>query len=219
MTTPHDPDIRLPGVLKRSSQGETPIRALFTAEHSPRLIKGDVIRHVRQIQGKLDAAEQEAEAVIARAHEEAAALRQRAIDEARVEVTQEMCSALEHARGEYDRLMANSEEDIIALAIQVAERIIHQKITMDPQTLKHILKGSLEIVRDRRQITVLVHPDDLELMQSWRAELLEHVETTALFFAASDEVERGDCLIDTEAGRVDARLSIQLDNFKRALTS
>lgn len=213
------PSVTLPTVLKLSAQSATPIRALFTSEHSPRLIKGSVIRHVRQVHTQLEEAEAQAAEIIAAAHEQAAELRQRTIDETRAEITREMCGALEHARSEYDRLIAGSEQDIIDLAIQVAERVIHQTIALDSEALKRIVQGSLELVRDKRQITVFVHPEDLGSMQSWRAELLNHVETSSLFFEAHDEVERGDCLIETEAGRVDARLSIQLENFKRALSS
>ena len=207
----------LPTVLKLSAQSAAPIRALFTAEHSPHLIKHQVLRHVRQIHGKLQESERHAAQIIEEARQEAIALKEDAREEARQEVLAELHDVLAHARGEYDRLIADAEQDIVTLAMQVAQRILHHRFEVEPLTLKHMIEGSLELVRDKRQITVRVHPDDLPRVQAWHQDLLRQVETSALFFEAEPELSSGDCLIDTEAGRIDARVSVQLDNFQRAL--
>ena len=217
MSQSEAPKEALPTILKLSAESAAPIRALFEGEHAPRLIKRDVLRHLRQINAQLEESKARAEEVLERAHTEGEAIRAEALEQARQEVVREHHQALERARERYERVIQEAEGDIIALAVEVAERIIHQSIALDEQTLKRIVVGSLELVRDKRQITVLVHPEDLARMQAWRLELLEHVDTTALFFEDDESLERGDCLIETEAGRVDARLSVQLESFKRAL--
>lgn len=209
----------LPTILKLSAQSAAPIRALFTAEHSPHLIKHQVLRHVRQIHGKLQDSEQLATQIVEQARQEAIAIKEEAREAAKQEVLAELHDVLAHARGEYDRLIHNAEQDIIALGMQVAQRILHHRFEVEPLTLKHMIEGSLELVRDKRQITVRVHPDDLPRVHAWHQDLLRQVETSALFFEADPELTPGDCLIDTEAGRIDARVSVQLENFQRALAT
>lgn len=131
-----------------------------------------------------------------------------------------MLTHLERARCEYDRLLQDAEQDIINLAMHVAERIVHQRLSVEPETLKSIIKGSLGLdsVRDKRQIIVRVHPDSLSAVEGWYQELAQSVETTALFFEEDSQLAPGDCVIDTEAGRVDARLVTKIENIKGALT-
>lgn len=215
--SPDSPAPVFPTVLKLSAQSATPVRALFTAEHSPHLIKHQVLRHVRQIHGKLQESERLAGEIIEQARQEAVSIKEEAREVARQEVIAEFHDVLAHARGEYDRLIADAEQDIVALAMQVAQRILQHRFEVEPQTLKHMIEGSLELVRDKRQITVRVHPDDLSRVHAWHQDFLRQVETTSLFFEADAELSPGDCLIDTEAGRIDARVSVQLENFQRAL--
>jgi flagellar biosynthesis/type III secretory pathway protein FliH len=50
-----------------------------------------------------------------------------------------------------------------------------------------------------------------------RGALVAEVEGAALYFEADERVGRGGCVVETEAGRVDARLEVQLDVMRRAL--
>lgn len=53
-----------PTIIKLDAQSAVPIRELFSAEHSPRLVKRDVLRHVRQVQDRLNSSEELARQVI-----------------------------------------------------------------------------------------------------------------------------------------------------------
>lgn len=210
---------KIPKILKVSEQGGEPVRALFTAQHAPKIVRRAVLQSLRQVQTQLEEVDARAQQIIAQAEQQAEAIREQAREQGRAEALSELLAALNSARGEYARLIDEAEQDIVTLAMEVAQRIVHRQLQLSPETLRDILRGALELVRDKRQITVLVHPDDLELVSGWRHELSELVEARTIFFEADERVEHGGCFIETEAGRVDARLSTQLDTFKRALST
>jgi flagellar biosynthesis/type III secretory pathway protein FliH len=66
---------------------------------------------------------------------------------------------------------------------------------------------------------VLLHPEDLELLQRLDSPLLEAARTSPAAFLAAPEVTRGGCLVRTRFGTVDARRETKFDLLKRQLLS
>ncbi|HEU4703285.1 MAG TPA: FliH/SctL family protein, partial [Conexibacter sp.] len=71
--------------------------------------------------------------------------------------------------------------------------------------------GALRRLSERRRVTVLVHPDDLELVraaaESFASELggIEHCEVQA-----ERRLARGGAVVRTDEGQVDASIETQL---------
>ncbi len=217
----NEPAIQLPSILKatdlaESGRGES-IHALFSEEQAPRMIKRRVWRSIRQVHDALSEADAEAKRIVEEAEANAAAIREEAREEGFQEGLRELTRALAAARDEYTRVMEESEEDMLELAVRMAERIVRRRIELDPATSAEITRGCLELVRDRQQITVFANPEDIPTLEQWRESLVEVVEARLIHFEPDPGVGRGGCMIETEAGRVDARLEVQLESFKRAL--
>lgn len=213
--------VELPTLLKandlaESGRGES-IRALFSEEQAPRMIKRRVWRSVRQVHDALSQADAEAKRIVEEAKAEADAIREAAHQDGYQEGLRELTRALATARDEYTRVMEESEEDMLELAVRMAERIVRRRIELEPATSAEITRGCLELVRDRQQITVFANPEDIPTLEQWRESLVEVVEARLIHFEPDPGVGRGGCMIETEAGRVDARLEVQLESFKRAL--
>lgn len=218
MNTPEDlPE--LPVLLKAPAGRARAVSALFQGEHAPQLVKRRVIQSMRQVHGALEEAQQEAKGIVERANEEAAGIRQAAYDEGYEEGIRQLTRALASARNEYDRMLAQSEEDMLELAVRMAERIVRRQIELAPESVAAIARGCLELVRERRQIIIYANPLDVPQLEAWREDLTQSVEARSLHFEPDPQIGRGGCMIETEAGRVDARLDVQLDSFKRALLS
>ena len=213
--------VELPTLLKandlaESGRGES-IRALFAEEQAPRMIKRRVWRSIRQVHDALSQADAEAKRIVEEAKAEADAIREAAHQDGYQEGLRELTRALATARDEYTRVMEESEEDMLELAVRMAERIVRRRIELEPATSAEITRGCLELVRDRQQITVFANPEDIPTLEQWRESLVEVVEARLIHFEPDPGVGRGGCMIETEAGRVDARLEVQLESFKRAL--
>ena len=111
----------------------------------------------------------------------------------------------QHARAE--RL----ERHAVDLALFLAEKVIGGAIAVQPEQVIEAVRGALRGIVERERITVLVHPEDLELvrdaMDGMRATLggIEHCEVQA-----ERRVSRGGAVVRTPDGDVDARVETKL---------
>jgi flagellar assembly protein FliH len=102
---------------------------------------------------------------------------------------------------------AEAEDDIVALAHEIACRILGQRV-LRPDVLKEMTLHVLREHGTRKSLAVHVHPDDLEL--------LETVGDVPWDWVADSAVDAG-VLLRSPQGGLDARLSTQLRAATEAL--
>lgn len=203
--------------LIRSPQGTgQAIKALFE-EPARRLVKREVLSHVQHAQDALGEAQAQAQEIIEQAHLQAQEIREQARKEGAHEGHTEATKLLGYARAEYERLLQAQEQDMLDLSFGIAQRIIAREIALNPDVVKGIVLNALDQVRNKRQIVLIVHPEDALMLEQDRALLGSRVEGAKLYIEEDDRVERGGCVIETESGRVDARLDVQLGALRDAL--
>ena len=107
------------------------------------------------------------------------------------------------------------EEAAVQLALQIAERVVAGAVAASPERLLDSVRGALRTVIERERVTLLVHPDDLDLMRSAVGEVagslggIEHIEVQE-----ERRVRRGGAIVRTALGEVDARLETKLDRVR-----
>jgi flagellar assembly protein FliH len=103
----------------------------------------------------------------------------------------------------------------IELALLVAERVVAGAIAAAPERLLDTVRGALRTIIERERVTLLVHPDDLDLMRSAVADVagalggIEHFEVQE-----ERRVGRGGAILRTAFGEVDARIEAKLDRAR-----
>jgi len=213
-----DQEIKPVRVLKSPEGRGQSLRALFEPPER-RLVKREVLDRVQHAQQALEEAEQEAAQIIADAQARAEQLHQEAHEQG---IEQGQREALEHlgrARAEYDRLLRAQEQDMLDLALGIAQRIINRTVALDPSVIRDVVAQTLEQVRHKRQILVLLNPEDMRRLEPERAALQGVVEGASLYFDEDPQISPGGCVIETESGRIDARLEVQLAAIRAALNN
>src|SRR3954471_2632502 len=110
------------------------------------------------------------------------------------------------------------ERQAVDLALEVAERVVAGTIAASPERLFDIVRRALRTIIERERVTVLVHPDDLDLMRDGVAEVtgalggIEHLEVQE-----ERRVGRGGALVRTSLGEVDARVETKLERARAAI--
>ncbi len=110
-----------------------------------------------------------------------------------------------------DTVRAEVEQDAIALAFDLAAQIMAGAIDADPSLVLDVARHALRHITDRRQVTLVVNPDDLAVLSEGVSELqasLGGIEHLAV--QADRRVGRGGAVARTEAGEIDAGLGVQL---------
>ncbi len=119
-----------------------------------------------------------------------------------------------------ETVIAELEEDAMHLGLRLAEQIVGGAITVAPERLVDIVGLALRRLADRRDVTLVVNPADLELLKrsvgNLQAELggIEHCNVQA-----DRRVARGGVLARTEAGEIDATIEAQLSRAREIVAA
>ncbi len=106
------------------------------------------------------------------------------------------------------------ENSLVPLALTAVKKIIGQELETHPDTVIDIISTALKAVTQHKKIKIYVNPTDHELVEKARPDLkklFEHLES--LTISSREDITEGGCVIETEAGIINA----QLDNQFTAL--
>lgn len=128
----------------------------------------------------------------------------------------EMTALVAAACAEAEEARAQAREAAVVLARRMAEKIVGQAVELAPALMGDIAAQALAASRAKSGAVVLrVHPEDLAAVEEARGRW----GTGALVVRVVSDggVGRHGCVVETPAGRVDARLDSQLAALERAL--
>lgn len=192
------------------------VQAFFAAPNV-RVIRARVIEELTQIDIAVDAARREAIKIVDEAEDRAQQIREQAHLEGRAEGTREVLGEVARARKVYASALDAAESDMVEMAFRLAARIIGDAVERDPVRVESMVGGVLARARGRRDIVVVVCPEDLPALTQARPELVRHVDGVNIHFEIDPSLTRGGCVIQTESGRIDGRIEMQLDALQKAL--
>lgn len=117
-----------------------------------------------------------------------------------------------------EKLLRDSEDDLLQLSMAVARKVINREVAQDRQIILSLVVLALENLSEKDELVIRVHPDDYALLTSGLKDLVSRELATVSFsFKADPGVEIGSCQIETQRGTVDAGFEAQLDEVYRRL--
>jgi flagellar assembly protein FliH len=112
------------------------------------------------------------------------------------------------------RLRRESEEELVELSIAIAKRVVHRELTVDPETVRGLVKAAFERIGSQELNRVRVHPSHSSLIQA----LVEKACPDRRVELVSDPaLGPGDVVFETERGDLDASVGSQLEEIRRGL--
>ncbi len=128
-------------------------------------------------------------------------------------VTQKLALHAAHAHA-----LTQAERDIVDITQRAVGALLQAELTLSPEHIRSVVHQLVQEVRAARQITVQVHPSDRALLPSAH-ELATHAEAQgAIEIVDNPSLAPGDCVITSELGDIDARLSTKLEQLQQLLT-
>ena len=107
------------------------------------------------------------------------------------------------------------EADAIELALTLAAKILAGAFQARPELVVEVVQGALRRISDRRSITVLVNPADLEAVRAAVGELTAQGSGVELCDLQSDaRIGAGSAIVRTGEGEVDASVHTQLERAR-----
>lgn len=114
-------------------------------------------------------------------------------------------------------LQQTIDDEIIALALQITSKILHESSESRREQIVTQVKAALGAVQEAGGVVIQVHPADAAVLEEVRKELAARNVELALTIEPVASLPRGSCLLHTATRLVDASLDTQLFRLGDAL--
>lgn len=138
---------------------------------------------------------------------------QERVGNACAELRERMGEALREIDSLRARIVAESEQDLVELSLQIARKIIRQELTTSPEIIQTLTRVALAQLNSRTVARVRLHPEDARYLRQWSAS-----ERGSIEIIEDGAIERGGCVVQSERGTMDARIETQLTVIRDQLT-
>lgn len=117
-----------------------------------------------------------------------------------------------------DDIIRSSEKMMAEMILMIARKVIKDEIVERREVVINNIKEAIRRVKDRDRIDIRVNFADLDMTTAHKDELIKMMESLKKVNIYEDSrVERGGCIIETDVGAIDARISTQLDAIEEAI--
>ena len=180
-------------------------------------------------------AREEAEVIKMQAGEEAVSIRKKAHQEAyeeglrqaqqeiegdRQAAIQQSQALLEEARQSKLKVFRSCEGDIVRLVMAMVKKVIAGELNTNPDIIINILQEAIDFLDRPENITVYVNPQEVEnILEVMDKGYLTDIGTNHINMdiKADERVSRGGCLLESDAGSVDAQLETRIASVNNAI--
>ncbi|MCQ2576724.1 MAG: flagellar assembly protein FliH [Treponema sp.] len=129
-----------------------------------------------------------------------------------------MHRVLEAVMQRREEILKDTESQIVELVVLMARKVIkilseNQKNVVMANTL-----AALKKVKTRGEVILRLNVEDVKLTSEHVSEFIQHVENVKGITVMEDStVERGGCIVETDFGAIDARISSQLQELENKI--
>jgi flagellar assembly protein FliH len=118
-----------------------------------------------------------------------------------------------------EQMISRYTPQLVRLALDIAEKIVGKCVAEEPQIVAAVLERAKQEVAEGREIRILLHPADHQLLAEIRPDLVRYGEENGrtIEVVPCAEVSRGGCRLETEIGMVDATIPVQFAEIHRQL--
>jgi flagellar assembly protein FliH len=171
-------------------------------------------------------AQQEAEAIVEEAQEKRDAIFEETYSQAYEEASLKALADVEEARlaiSEATReleekralTIIQTEREVISMALGVAEKLIRQELTQNPQLVQRYVQDAISKAVNQEELTVFVNPESALVINEYIQELSQVDSVKRKITIVSDEsLIPGSCVVETALGKIDYRFERQIEDLR-----
>lgn len=174
----------------------------------------DADLRVRQM---IAAAEARALEIVAAAESSRDAIVAEAIEDGRRAGLARAGAVVAAAEAARDRRLAAVEREIAATALEVARTLLGRELATREDAVVDLAAGALAEARERREVTLRVHPDDARAVRGAGERLAAILARAPLAVRDDAGVARGGVVVETEGGWIDGTIETRLADLRRAV--
>ena len=115
-------------------------------------------------------------------------------------------------------ILNKGEQQMVKLALAIAEKILHQEVLTRKEIIMEVLKGALKNITETDGMKIRLNPQDFRYMMEVKKDFLQSFEGIRnIVFEEDASIKKGGAVVETMFGEVDARLESQLKEIQSAM--
>lgn len=126
-----------------------------------------------------------------------------------------LANSLELQFKEYEKAF---EKIVVNFSISIAEKLIRKKMD-EESVIATVISEASQKVLGADKVLIKVNPTDYELLKDSGRELFRDESFTKVQFEPDSKVDKGGCVIESEIGNVDAKISTQLNEIAQKISN
>jgi flagellar assembly protein FliH len=143
-----------------------------------------------------------------------AALRKEVEEQTRVALAK-LAATVEEVAAARTEAIRRAEADTVHLSVEIARRVLHRELSLDPGVLQALIRAALDKLRGQEIYRVKVHP---ELAPVIERALEQNGRHQAVEVVADSLQPKGGVVFEISRGALDASVDTQLREIERGLT-
>lgn len=186
-----------------------------TPDPAARVVRAADYATLVQSQALLDEARAQADAIVASAQEAFEAERRRGYEDGKQEALLDRAEKMIETVSRTVDYFANVENEMIDLVMGAVRKIVDG--FDDREKVKIVVRNALAVVRNQKQMTLRLHPEDVEVVRVGINDILAAYPGVGYLDLMPDaRLARGACILESEIGMVEASLEGQIAALRNA---
>jgi flagellar biosynthesis/type III secretory pathway protein FliH len=116
----------------------------------------------------------------------------------------------------YDSVFSQHNDQIAKLSVEIARKVLLQKVQQGDYEIESIVKESLKNAPTRQDVVVHLNPEDLPRIQKLQQDTADSA-LDGLKFVADSNIGRAECLLETPKGIIESMIDEHLEQIAGAL--
>ena len=114
--------------------------------------------------------------------------------------------------------LAQWRNQTVELACRIAEKLVRAQKDFDNELLRVWMEEAIAMMRDEREVRIMVHPDDYSLAGRFLQNMAQTIPHAGSATVLPDPtIQRGGCVVRSKNGQVDQQLEAQLQRLAEQL--
>jgi len=111
-----------------------------------------------------------------------------------------------------------TENEIVDLAVHIAEKLVCRQLELNPETIVDIAKAACIQAKECELVIIYVQPDQIESLKARQDEIASQLyKTKRLEIIADPNIQCGGCRVETEQGYIDATITTMINQLNTVI--
>ena len=115
-----------------------------------------------------------------------------------------------------EKLLKEAESTIVKMAFAFAKQLVGEAVQIQPEIVQNQVKKALEFILDESKLIFRVNPEDIARFDK-KEEFIHEGLLKKVEVIPDESVSRGGCILETNAGIIDATIESQIVEMAKAL--